>query len=231
MNLKKFVSENIINIGSSDEDTPKHQPPPPPPAHKEAPTPKSFINRQEDQVNSPGNAVVNAQNNGVISTDALSEARSRIAKVIADNNLQGTDYYEFIITKNAMSSIPVENERYKVAFAGLSAMGLTKDILNTSAKFYIKTVDNELNSFLDQFAKVFKTEVLDKKDTITAKQKQMVQLSEQINKLNEEIKKMNDDVQHDEATFVMKKNSFMQAASEAQTTIQSELDKINEYIS
>jgi len=229
MNLKKFISENIVDIGSHEEESATPKPTTPSPA-KTAPTQKSFINKQTDFVVPDASAAPTGQNAGVVSPDALSDARTQIAKFLADSNQPGTDYYEFVITKNAMSSIPVENERYTVTFAGLSTMGLTKEILNNSGHYYIKALDNELSSFLDQFGKVYKTEVLDKKDSIAAKQKQMVQLSQQINKLNEEIKKMNDEVQHDETILVMKKNSFQQAASEAQQTIQSELEKINQYI-
>jgi cell division protein FtsB len=229
MNLKKFISENIVDIGSHDKESTTQKPIAHEPA-KTQPAQKSFINRQNDASVLETTSLATGQNTGVTSSEALSDARARIAKVLADSNLPGTDYYEFVITKNAMSSIPVENERYTVAYAGLSAMGLTKETLNTSAEYYIKTIDNELSTFLDQFGKVYKTEVLDKKDAIAAKQKQMVHLSEQINKLNDEIKKINDEVQHDEATLIVKKNSFQQAAAEAQQTIHGELEKINQYI-
>ena len=228
MNLKKFISENIIDVGSSSEikNPPKKDVPITP---KESSSPKSFINKQEEN-NSGSEETTSAQNTGMVSTDALTDARNQLAKALADSNQPGTDYYEFVITKNAMSSIPVEEERYKVAFAGLSATGLTKEGINKTGQFYKSVIATELKNFQDQFGQVFRSEVLDKKDAIDSKQKQMVQLSEQINRLNDEIKKMKDDVQRNETSFLMKKNSFEQAAAESQNNIQNELDKINQYI-
>lgn len=223
MNLRSFISDNIINIGSDSENNELQKPISPEVQTKHLTISKSFINKQEvDDVGTKSETMV--------STDALTEARARIAKVIADHNQPGTDYFELILAKNAMSSIPVEAERYKVAFAGLAATGLTLEIINNSANYYKTIINNELKDFQEQFGQVFKTEVVDKKTSIAGKQKQMVQLSEQINKLNDEIKRMNEEAQNSETTFTMKKNSFEQVVAEMQNNIQTELDKINQYI-
>lgn len=232
MGFRDFINKNVIDLGDQKQLAPVVP-------QKPKASSKSFINPGQqitpaqtmvidNSLMSPSN--FGSQISSSISNDDLEAARERIIKLLDSNNRPGIDFHEYIVAKNGMAMIPVESDRYKIAYNTLSPIGLTKEILNSSAIFYINIVDNELKNFQDQFAKVNKSDVDDKKAQIEAKQQQMVQLSEQINKLNEDIKTMSSEVAQSEQLLSSKSNAFVQAANEAKTSIQTELEKINQFI-
>jgi cell division protein FtsB len=233
MGFRDFINKNVIDLG--DQKQPIVVVP-----QKPKISAKSFINPGQ-QITPPqtmmaDNSLMSPSNFGSqisssVSNDDLDTARERIIKLLDSSNQPGIDFHEYIVAKNGMAMIPTESDRYKIAYNTLSPIGLSKEILNKSAVFYMGIIDIELSKFQDQFAKVNKSDVADKKAQIEAKQQQMVQLSEQINKLNEDIKTMSSEVAQSEQLLSSKSNAFVQAANEAKTSIQTELDKINQYIS
>jgi hypothetical protein len=228
MSFKDFIKNNIYESDKKPALTVS-------PAHSSA---KSFINPQTttqtvDVSNMSASNFGSQSSNGIgntVASDDLEAARQKIIKLLDDNNQPGIDFHEYIVAKNGMSAIPQEADRYKIAFSSLSPIGLTKDILNKSGIYYISVVDNELKSFQNQFAQVNKSDVADKKTAIATKQDQMKQLADQIAKLNLEVTQMTSEVAESESTLNSKNNAFFQAANEAKQMLQTEIDKINQFI-
>lgn len=190
----------------------------------------STIMAVSSQVTSP--LSFNSFPNTPVSSTVLENARNHFKDILKDyhDKQKIVDYYVYITSKNAMASIPVESERYKIAFSSLSAIGLTKETLMQTGQAFLTVIDTELNNFEGSFGPTFQEQVASKKDLIQQKQKQMVDLSNQIQALNEEIKQMNDDVIQNENALNTGKSSFERAAQDAKEEIGGELAKINQYI-
>jgi hypothetical protein len=162
----------------------------------------------------------------------LIEFRKHFETILADenkNNMPGIDYFEFIQAKNNMP-LPVESQKYTVAFSAQAPGGLTKNILLQTGQHYIQVIDSELNEFTVGFESTYKEQVENKKAVIEQKSQLMLQLSQQIDGLNKEIATLRDEMTGDESNLVGKKNAFVQAATEAKNMIAQELEKINQYI-
>jgi len=67
-----------------------------------------------------------------------------VFKTENDKNHPGVDFYEFFVMKEAMGGVIQENTKYVAAFAGLSAQGLTKEKLISTANDYVVAIDREL---------------------------------------------------------------------------------------
>lgn len=169
-------------------------------------------------------------NNSTASLDDLNEARKAFQDTFVANNQPGNDLFEYMAMVKAMSSIPLESERYKVAFQGLAVGGMTKDVLLNTGKIYLDIFDKELKDFRIGYDQMYQTEVASKKTAIEDKSKQMVALSQQISQLNDEIKKMQDAVVSSEAALSGKKTAFEMAGQEMENSITNEIAKINQYI-
>lgn len=233
--LKKFISDNIVDLGDHHEDvqTAVKKPTQSNP-QGQRPAPASTTQWQDSSIVSnvqsiPGMPTISTP----ISSTVLDQARQHFKDTIKDyhdKHLQ-TDYYVFEAAKEAMKSyVPVEGDRYKMAFATLATTGLTKDIIMQTGQSFLGVVDSELNSFSATFDPTFKQQVEDKKAVIQQKQQQMMDLSKQIQDLNEEIKKMNDDVIQSEDSLNNAKSAFVRAGADAKNEITTELQKIDQYI-
>src|ERR1700690_2406658 len=111
---KNWFSEHVIDLGGDDK--------PATPPKKIAATPQQTPLVFQDSEGGPQVSVS-------VNSDDLNQFRKHFSDLLSQNNQPGNDYYELIAAKNAMNAIPIEAQRYEVAFAGLSAAGLTKDVV------------------------------------------------------------------------------------------------------
>jgi len=231
MNFKKFISENIIELGDHDDVATKVAPKAPAPQQRpqQAPAPSAWID-----TGSTSAPTAQYQDTGVpVTPSVLEGARKHFKDTLKDYHDRGkqNDYYTFIAAKTAMASaIPVESQRYTIAYTSLAAAGLTKETIMQTGQQYINAVDQELGNFNASFAPSYKEQVEDKKTLIAQKQDQMMALSKQIQGLSDEIKQMNDDVISSEGTLVGAKNAFERAGKEAKDEIATELSKADQFI-
>jgi hypothetical protein len=218
-----WLSENIIDLGGSKKakDAPK---PNPKQALKDDHTETVFVD------SSGGDVSYDKPPKDSFSATDLQGFRKHFSDLLTQNNIPGNDYYEFIAVKNHLTSLPVEEQRYKAAYEGLAAAGLTIDILTQSATKYSNLIDRELSDFQSAYGQQFKAQVTDVKASIADKLKQMADLNAQIAKLNQDINDSTNKVDIAESSLNAKNNSFIKAGQEAKDTIATELSKINQYL-
>lgn len=219
-----WFSDNVIDLGGKDKQD-KQVPKP-----AKAPTKPVLTPSVTYKDTSTSNSSPFTEDAPEVSAGDPAAFRQHFEGLLKDNNVPGNDYYEFIAMKNAMTSIPLESQRYETAFLGLSAAGLTKDVIIQTANKYKGLIDKELAEFDAQFNQTFRNDVTVKKQNIADKQKQMTDLSLQISKLNDQIKTLQDESKASEANLTMKRNSFVSAGQEAKSAIDEELAKINQFI-
>jgi hypothetical protein len=146
-----------------------------------------------------------------------------------EKNFPGNDFYEFFVMKNNMSSLP-EQQAYTVAFSGLSAAGLTKEKLTSTAQKYLSLVQNEIDEFTASYDSLYAQNVTKLEETVKAKTQEMNDLALKINQLNAEIAEYKEDIMHNTQKLVDKKNSFLMAGNNQKAEIEQEITKINQYI-
>lgn len=166
------------------------------------------------------------------SLEDLNNFREHFKQLLADynkNSMPGLDFFEFIEAKNNMP-LPVESQKYTIAFSAQKAAGLTKEILLRTGKEYQSVVENEWNGFNSTFEQAYKDQVESKKAAVEQKQQMMLQLSKQIDDLNKEITVMRDETMQSESMLMGKKDAFERAANETKQILIDEMKKIDQYI-
>lgn len=234
MNFKKFISENIIELGDHDDHVATKVAPKTTAPQQSQPRPQQTAPSAWIDTGVPSAPTAQYQDTGVpVTPSVLEGARKHFKDTLKDYHDRGkqNDYYTFIAAKTAMASaIPVESQRYTIAYTSLAAAGLTKETIMQTGQQYIAAIDQELGNFNASFAPSFKEQVEDRKALIQQKQDQMMALSKQIQGLSDEIKQMNDDVISSEGILVGAKNAFERAGKEAKDEIATELSKADQFI-
>ncbi|RLD74208.1 MAG: hypothetical protein DRJ07_19880 [Bacteroidetes bacterium] len=128
------------------------------------------------QTNSPGKGEFNKQ---------IFES---LTKAIADANLPGEDYLEFISALQAMKNINLDEKvKMQTVLATLSTKGLTTQKIVESADYYMKVLENEKEKFKQVMIK--QTE-----GKVGNKHKQIKTLEEQNRKKADKIKVLTDEI-------------------------------------
>ena len=113
-----------------------------------------------------------------------------LTKAIADANLPGEDYLEFMEALMAMKDIPLEQKvKMQTVLATLSTKGLTAQKVIESADYYLKVLENEKDKFKQAMLSQTKGKVGEKHNKIKSLEEDNIKKSEQIKTLTEEITK------------------------------------------
>ncbi len=161
-----------------------------------------------------------------------------LLKAIDAQDLEGPDYLEFKSSLKSLESVIEEEEtRFKSSFAVLQSAGITKDSLLSSGKHYLDVLDNEKKKFEETFREQQRKQVKQKEAKIQ-------QLQTGINKRKEHLQKLITEIECMEKSMETSRNEINKAASKVQLTkdqfmasfgqvkgqIQSDFDKINQYL-
>ena len=113
-----------------------------------------------------------------------------LTKAIADANLPGEDYLEFMDSLMAMKDIPLEQKvKMQTVLATLSPKGLTVQKVIESADYYLKVLENEKDKFKQAMINQTKGKVGEKHNKIKALEEENKKKAEQIKVLTDEINK------------------------------------------
>ncbi len=162
-----------------------------------------------------------------------------LLKAIEANNLEGFDYLEFKQSLQNLSSVDMdEKTRYQSAFAMAKTMGATPSKLVNSAQHYINILKKEETKFGQALQNRKQKQVQDVKQGLVQKEKLIADKQKRIEQLQKEIEadkksleadraKINQSVAKMEAT----KQGFVNAYNGVLGQIQSDIEKMNTYIS
>lgn len=139
---------------------------------------------------------------------ALVEA---LRKTIADHNLPGFDYYEFVASLKALEAvIPDEAVRFRSAFATASVQGLSLPALLQTSQTYRDLLATERGNFEQELKTRREQDVAKRKQEAEALTGKIAAKAEEIKKLTEEI------------TQLQEKQTKLEAGAEK---AQSQLDR------
>ncbi|MEJ7767042.1 MAG: hypothetical protein WKF89_04475 [Chitinophagaceae bacterium] len=147
----------------------------------------------------------------------------------SDPLFKGTDFKEFMDSKNDIDNITDEETRYRTAFNVLKRTGLTKDKLLSTAHEYHNIVGRDLNAFQSAHAQQYRKEVREREALIQKKAEELQSLSEKINALKKDIALLSQQMKETKDKLDVTKNSFLLAGENMQSEIQNELNKIQQY--
>ena len=128
------------------------------------------------------------------------------------NNLEGFDYLEYKQALQNLATMPMdEATRYKSAFAGAHAMGVTTDRLLQSAAHYIKVLEGEENKFE-------KALVNQRQKQVENKQAEYGQLAKLLEEKQRQIQQIQEEMQAHEKRRTNLKGEIEQAARKVDET-------------
>ncbi|CAM3839280.1 hypothetical protein MUGA111182_12595 [Mucilaginibacter galii] len=192
-------------------------------------------NQPKPVISTPDNTASKPAESTPSKTNDTGNFRSFFEKLIEDANeknpiFQGTDIKEFIDTKVELDSIPDEATKIKTAFNVLKRTGVTKDKLLSTGQEYIKLIEHELAGIEGAFSQQYKNDVQLKEEQIQAKAQEIAALNDKISAIHQEISNLSQQVSQSKEQLTNNKNQFILAGQQKKSELESELNKINQYL-
>ena len=161
-----------------------------------------------------------------------------LTKAIANSNLPGEDYLEYMQAFKAMKDIPIEeNVKIQTVLATLSTKGLTVAKISESADYYISILENKKRKFYTAFEGQAQGAVTKKKNKIEDLKKQnkekanlIKQLTDEINKNQDEIGKITLDVQNSQSKIKKTEQNFLVTYDRIKNQIVANVEKVKNII-
>jgi hypothetical protein len=119
MNFKKFISDNIVDLGDQEEATTTKVAPNTPPVQQSPRGPQTTQPSAWIDTGSPSPSAPQYQDASPVAPSVLEGARKHFKDTLKayHDNTKANDYYTLITAKKSMDGvIPVESQRYLVAF-------------------------------------------------------------------------------------------------------------------
>lgn len=160
-------------------------------------------------------------------------------QALEKNNIDGFDYLEFRASLDGLEALNMdESTRYQSAFVTASTMGLTRDKLLKTAKFYRNVVVKERDKF-DKALEQQKTKGVAKLENDIAKLKQAIKAKEeQIKKLQADIEKhetktteIQEKIDTNDEKLQATQEGFERAYEKILAHIDSDISNIETYVS
>lgn len=151
-------------------------------------------------------------------------------KLMKDANLPGPDYCEF---KNAIlqNTLPIaENMLFQTVFNTFKAMGVEKSILLSSLDEYIKIVSKDKNAFEQQIKAKQDEDIVRKQSLLSQHQLKITELNNEIARLNNESNQIQQEINNSQLQISNITNAYNLSLNNVLQTLQSDKQKINQYI-
>ena len=151
--------------------------------------------------------------------------------VIADNNIPGLDYVEFKAAIDKMKSLPMdETTKFMSAYSIFESQGCTKQTLIDSIDKYMAMIVKEQEHFDVEMKASFTEKVESKTLEIENSRKEIVELNNKIVELNNFIMSTTQETQQEEMKLRMADSNFKQSVQRVISVMQSDKEKITNYL-
>ncbi|MBK8672396.1 MAG: hypothetical protein IPN93_05245 [Bacteroidetes bacterium] len=164
--------------------------------------------------------------------------RDTLLQALADNNMEGFDYFEFKQSLATLSKMPLdEATQFKSAFATAATMGITKENLLQSADYYKKVLHKEKEKFDVAVKGQNNANVLKKKEELETLKKVILEKSAQIKRLTDEITSHNEQIEQGnkfvneaEGKILGTVNNFEASFNSVNGAIEIDIEKIKKHL-
>lgn len=170
-------------------------------------------------------------NSNVINTEDTAKYSKILEKALEERNLPGPDFLEFYKTLKTLENQPLpDQQKYVVAFSGLSTMGLTKDKILETSKVYLDTIESEKQEFTKSMNNFSKTEIEDKVNEVAKKTQENIELQKKIQDNINLVAKLNIEVNQNSQRLQSETQSFNVVMEKEKTNIATILTNIKNYL-
>ena len=151
--------------------------------------------------------------------------------VVSQNNFPGQDYFEFKQAIDSMSSLPIdEKSKFLTTFTIFQSQGCKKETLLSSLDKYMKIIQREQASFASEFESQRNEKVNSKLTQVEEAKKKVAELNNQIIEANNFILTASQEAQQEEMKLQMTNANFNKSAEKVLGALQSDKEKINNYL-
>ncbi|HWK06379.1 MAG TPA: hypothetical protein VNS58_22250 [Puia sp.] len=151
-------------------------------------------------------------------------------KLFSEANIPGPDYYEFSKMIEAMQAIANEQSRYYAAYAGLSAQGVDKDKLLSTAGEYLRILEADAQQFHTTVDTAMQEKVQSRKTEEHEKSERIQALSQEISDLQNQIVSLQKEIKENEEKIEASTGGYMAENARRAARIQADIEKINHYL-
>ena len=161
-----------------------------------------------------------------------------LLKALADNNLQGLDYFEYKQSLQATQHLGLdEATRYRSAFAMAQTMGLTLPKLQETATYYISVLEREETRFADALKqqgegknRTMIDEIAAMEQAATEKTAQIEALHREIAELQQKTAAMKQSVAENAQKIEAMKTQFQGSYLNLRQQIELDIQRIQQYL-
>lgn len=200
---------------------------------------KTVETNNEPKVQAPAPVVNTSQISNTIPQEDQT-IKEQLMNALANNNLQGYDYFEFAKAIKAQEAfIPTEALRYQSAFAAASATDTNVSVnsLVSSAMHYLTVLKNQETEFLNALENhssnninAKEQEALSIDDAIKEKAEMIKKITEEMNVIQQKKTQLMNEAATAKAEVEKVKNNFYATLNVVTGKINSDVDKIKSYI-
>lgn len=150
---------------------------------------------------------------------------------LQENKLSGFDYLKFIATVEEMKSTGTpEDARFKMAFVAAKQLGVDKDSLMKSGQHYVDVLKQDEADFNSDCAQFEKKEIQGRDANAAKLEAQIGTLTQQLLKAQADLKVSQSELEEKKSTLESRKAAFQGALEDLESTIQTNISKINQYL-
>jgi hypothetical protein len=154
-----------------------------------------------------------------------------LAQSLQENKLSGFDYLKFSSSVEETKTFGVpEDARYKMAFSTAKQLGVDKNNLLKSGQHYLDVLSQDENDFNADCDQYDKKEIQSRKSKITEISNTIGDLTTKLAQLQQEQTTLAQELQDETARLESRKNAFQVTLQTFRATIQSNIEKINQYL-
>ena len=150
---------------------------------------------------------------------------------LQDNKLAGFDYLKFTQAVEEMKATgAAEDARYKMAFFAGKQLGVDKPSLVKSGEHYLDVLAQDEVDFNNDCGEYEKKELQSRQSRLTQVETSIADLTKQLAQLQQEGLSLTQEITEQKNNLESRKASFQVTLSTIRATIQSNIQKINQYL-
>lgn len=156
---------------------------------------------------------------------------SMLSQSLQENKLAGFDYLKFVSAVEEMKSLGTpEDARFKMAFFTAKQLGVDKNGLLTSGSHYLTVLKQDEDEFNVNCAEHYKNNIQAKTNKIAQMEETMANLAKQLAQIQQDHALLKQEVLVESEKLEQKKNSFQLTLKNFRANIESNIQKINQYL-
>lgn len=143
----------------------------------------------------------------------------------------GADFLEFYKTLKSYQQLNVpDQQKYIMAFSGLSTMGLTREKIISTSPIYLEKLEGEKAGFEQSMKTFTQTQITDKQTQSKALEERNLEIQKEMQENITKIANLNTEVAQNQQKVVTKQQMFNAAIQNEETVINNIVNNVKTYL-